>query len=140
MGVWRAADRARPRPAGPLRTSRVQDKLDHAELLLLAHYGSRPAGMLLAETYVDDGIPDPTTGHLSMVFVDPAVWGSRVGTALVRDVQARDWSHLSVWTRSDNRRAHRLYLSTGFVDSGQRTRLQDGDEIVQFRWTAESSA
>ncbi|MEX0427454.1 N-acetyltransferase family protein [Nocardioides sp. DS6] len=133
--IWRTADAARPRPAGALRAERVRHKIEAAELLLVAHYGTRPAGMLLAETYVADGVPDPEVGHLSMVFVDPAVWGSRVGTTLVRDLQGRQWSQLSAWTRTDNRRAQRLLLATGFVDSGARSTLQDGDELRQLIWT-----
>ena len=138
--VWRSANAARPRPAGELRAERVRHKIETAELLLLAHYGTRPAGMLLAETYVEDGVPDPDVGHISMVFVDPAVWGSRVGTTLLRDLQGRQWSRLSVWTRTDNRRAQRLYLATGFVDTGNRSKLQDGDEIMQLLWTRSADA
>ena len=133
MAIWAAADVTRRRPAGPQRTARVREKLAAGEVVLLAHYGDRPAGMALAETFVDDGSPDRSTGHVSMVFVDPAVWGSGVGTRLVRDLQTR-WPRLSVWTRTDNRRAQRLYLSTGFVDSGNRSTLQDGEEIMQLVW------
>jgi ribosomal protein S18 acetylase RimI-like enzyme len=133
MAIWTAADATHRRPAGALRTARVREKLETGELVLLAHYGDRPAGMALAETYVDRGSPDPATGHISMVFVDPAVWGSGVGTRLLRDLQTR-WPRLSVWTRADNRRARRLYLSAGFVDSGSRSTLQDGDEIVHLVW------
>lgn len=135
MRIWSAANATRRRPGGAQRTERVREKLVKAELLLLAYYGERAAGMALAETFHDDATgPDPTTGHVSMVFVDPAVWGSGVGTRLVRDLQARDWERLSVWTRVDNRRAQRLYLATGFTDSGNRSRLQDGDEIMQLLW------
>lgn len=134
MSIWRAADRTRRRPAGVERSARVREELDRAELLLLAHYGSRPAGMLLAETYREDGVPDPATGHLSMVHVDPAVWGCRVGSALVRDLQQRSWSRLSAWSRTDNRRALGLLRATGFVDTGNRTHLQDGDELAQLTW------
>jgi ribosomal protein S18 acetylase RimI-like enzyme len=133
MGIWAAANATRRRPAGPQRTARVREKLTHGEVVLLAHYGERPAGMALAETFVGDDAPDPSTGHISMVFVDPAVWGSGVGTRLLRDLQTR-WPRLSVWTRTDNRRAQRLYLGAGFVDSGHRSRLQDGDEIMQLLW------
>ena len=133
MSIWRAADVTRRRPAGPQRTAHVRQKLATGEVVLLAHYGERPAGMALAETFLDDGSPDPSTGHVSMVFVDPAVWGSGVGTRLVRDLQTR-WPRLSVWTRTDNRRAQRLYLSAGFVDSGNRSTLQDGEEIMQLLW------
>jgi hypothetical protein len=37
MRIWRAANHARRRPAGELRASRVRDKIERAELLLLAH-------------------------------------------------------------------------------------------------------
>ncbi|MFT4084604.1 MAG: GNAT family N-acetyltransferase [Nocardioides sp.] len=134
--IWGLANAARWRPAGELRATRVREKISSAELLLVAHYGERPAGMLLAETYLEDGVPLPGIGHISMVFVDPAVWGSRVGSSLVRDLQNREFDGLSVWTRTDNRRAQRLYLSTGFTDTGNRSALQDGDEIMQFAWSA----
>jgi ribosomal protein S18 acetylase RimI-like enzyme len=138
MRVWRAANHARRRPAGELRASRVRDKIEHAELLLLAHYGARPAGMLLAEAYRErpqvDAAPEPGTGHVSMLYVDPAVWGSGVGTKLLRDLQGRSWDRLSAWVRADNRRGQRVLLAADFRDSGHRSQLQDGVEIVQFRW------
>ena len=133
MAIWAAANRTRPRPAGPLRTSRVRDKLAAGEVVLLAHYGDKPAGMALAETFVD-GEPDPDTGHVSMVAVDPARWGSGIGTKLVRHLQSR-WPRLSVWASPHDRRALRLYAATGFVDTGNRATLQDGDQIMQLRWS-----
>jgi ribosomal protein S18 acetylase RimI-like enzyme len=137
MAIWTAANATRRRPAGPVRAARVRHKLGTGELVLLAHYGERPAGMALAETFVDSGTPDPSTGHISMVFVDPAVWGSGVGNRLLRDLQTR-WPRLSVWTRLDNRRARRLYVGAGFTDSGNRSTLQDGDEIMQLVWSSPS--
>lgn len=134
LQVWRAANAARWHPAGEARAERVAQKLAEGELLLLAHYGDRPAGMLLAETYVEEGVPIEGLGHMSMVFVDPAVWGSHVGTEMVRTVQQRDWWGLSVWTRVDNRRALRLYERTGFTDTGNRSTLRDGDQIMQLAW------
>ncbi|GAB7003728.1 hypothetical protein JCM18899A_12000 [Nocardioides sp. AN3] len=133
MAIWAAANATRRRPPGAVRTERVREKLATGEVVLLAHYGDRPAGMALAETFVDGDSPNPSTGHISMVFVDPAVWGSGVGTKLLRDLQTR-WSRLSVWTRTDNRRAQRLYLGAGFTDSGNRSALQDGEEIMQLVW------
>lgn len=135
MAVWAAADRTRPRPAGPERTARIRRKIADAEVALLAHYGTRPAGMAVAETY-DDGTPDPTTGHISMVRVDPAVWGSGVGSALVRHLQQSRWERLSVWIQPENRRTRRLYLGCGFVDTGNTADLQDGQQILQLRWPA----
>jgi ribosomal protein S18 acetylase RimI-like enzyme len=133
MSIWAAADATRRRPAGPARAARVREEVRTGELVLLAHYGARPAGIAVAETFVADGSPDPSTGHIAMICVDPAVWGSRVGTSLLADLQAR-WTRLSTWTRTDNRRAQRLYLGAGFTDSGHRSRLQDGAEIMQLVW------
>lgn len=135
MSIWRSANATRRRPAGALRVARVRKKLESAELLLLARYGDRPAGMALAETFREGDEPDPHGGHVSMVFVDPAVWGSGVGKRLLRELQSRSWSRLSAWTRSDNRRAERLLLAAGFVDSGNRSTLQDGEEIRQLLWS-----
>lgn len=139
MEVWAAANRARRRPAGAVRTARVREKLEQGEVVLLASYGERVAGMALAETFVDDG-PSPDTGHVSMVFVDPALWGSGIGRKLVEALQSRSWQRLSVWTRPDNRRALRLYTACGFVDTGNRAALQDGDEIMQLMWVAPTAA
>ena len=140
MRVWRAANHARRRPAGEIRAGRVRARLESAQLLLLAHYGTRPAGMLLAEQFVAGEQPSPDTGHVAMIYVDPAVWGCGVGTKLLRDLQDRSWSRLSLWTRTDNRRARRLCDSTGFVDTGNRSQLQDGEEIMQLIWTRPADA
>ena len=137
MRIWRAANHARRRPAGEVRAGRVRARIEHAELLLLAHYGTRPAGVLLAESFVDGGTPEPGTGHVSMLYVDPAVWGSGVGTRLLCDVQERGWERLSAWTHADNRRGQRVLLAAGFADTGNRSQLQDGEEIMQFRWSRE---
>lgn len=138
MRVWRAANHARRRPAGELRASRVREKIERGELVLLAHYGARPAGMLLAEPYHDhpgaNEAPTPGVGHVSMLYVDPAVWGSGVGTKLLRELQERDWDRLSAWCRADNRRGQRVLLAAGFTETRNRSQLQDGAEIVQFVW------
>jgi GNAT superfamily N-acetyltransferase len=138
MRVWRAANHARRRPAGEVRAGRVRAKLDSAELLLLAHYGARPAGMLLAEQYVEGGVPEPGTGHIAMLYVDPAVWGSGVGTRLLHEAQRRSWKRLSAWTLADNRQGRRVLQAAGFAETGRRATLQDGVEIMQWRWSSQS--
>ena len=144
MAVWRAANRTGRRPAGELRASRVLDRLRGAELLLLARYGDEPAGMLMAEQFVyDEGtveaVPDPDTGHIAMVNVHPSRWGSGIGSALLtalKNEPSKPWTRLSAWIRADNRRAQRLFLASGFADTGNRAHLQDGDVIGQLVWRA----
>lgn len=136
--IWAAARRAGGRAPAPGRRERIEERLASCDVALLATYGARPAGMIVAEPYVEDGVVDPTCGHISMVFVDPGYWGSGIGGALVRALQAppagRAWTRLSVWTRSDNRRARRLYESCGFVDTGDRAALHEGDQISRLEW------
>lgn len=142
MRIWAAANRTGPRPAGPQRSSRVRERLGRAELVLLATYGERPAGMALAEEFRDDAV-DPAqdagtrapTGHIAMVAVDPALWGSGIGTRIVRELQSRHWERLSVWVRPEARRVLRLFTGCDFVDSGRRSTLQDGEELHQLLWT-----
>ena len=136
--IWAAARHAGGRTPAPGRRERIAELLASSDVALLATYGTKPAGMIVAEPYVEAGEVDPTCGHISMVFVDPGYWGSGIGGALVRALQAppegQVWTRLSVWTRSDNRRALRLYDSCGFVDTGDRAALHEGDEISRLEW------
>ncbi|WP_210648526.1 GNAT family N-acetyltransferase [Nocardioides sp. SYSU D00065] len=145
VGVWQAARLATGRTPSPGRLERVAVRLADATsrsssgaVALLAHYGERPAGMLLAETYVDDHGPEASTGHLSMVLVDPALWGCGVASALVRAVQRGDegpgWRRLSVWVRETDRRARRLYTARGFGVTGERSTLHEGEVIDRWEW------
>lgn len=138
VDVWAAAREAvggRPTPA---RRARVEAKVRDSGLALLATYGDKPAGMVVAEPYVEGGVVDLTCGHVAMVFVEPGYWGSGIGGALLRALQSpphgTTWARLSVWTRATNRRALRLYGSSGFVDTGDRSTLHEGEEIIRLEW------
>lgn len=137
--IWAAARRAGGRTPAPGRREVIAERLVSSDVALLATYGATPAGMIVAEPYLDDGVIDPTRGHISMVFVDPGRWGSGIGGALVRALQGppdgQVWTRLSVWTRSDNVRALRLYDSCGFADTGERASLHEGDQISRLEWT-----
>ena len=146
VAVWEAARRATGSHPSAARTARVAAKVatqvDRGDVALVARRGERAAGMLVAEPYRTDDGPDERTGHLSMVFVDPALWGFGVGGALVRAVQRGEhgpgWTRLSVWTRETNIRARRLYLACGFTDSGERSTLHEGAVICRYEWTADA--
>lgn len=136
--IWAAARSAGGRTPAPGRRERMAEKLLASDVALLATYGVKPAGMIVAEPYLEGGVLDPTCGHIAMVFVDPGYWGSGIGGALVRALQAPPegqlWTRLSVWTRGDNRRALRLYDTCGFVDTGERASLHEGDQINRLEW------
>jgi GNAT superfamily N-acetyltransferase len=146
VAVWEAARRATSNPPSPARTERVAGKVatqvDRGDVALLARRGDRPAGMLVAEPFRGEDGPDASCGHVSMLFVDPALWGFGVGGALVRSLQRGEhgpgWTRLSVWTRETNRRARRLYVARGFVDTGERSILHEGEVICRYEWRADA--
>lgn len=136
--VWAAARAAGGRTPTPGRRARVEAKVRDGAVALLATYGERPAGMVVAEPYAEGGVVDPACGHVAMVFVEPGYWGSGIGGRLLRALQSPPagtaWTRLSVWTRTTNRRALRLYDSCGFVDTGDRSTLHEGEEIIRLEW------
>ncbi|WP_457205462.1 N-acetyltransferase family protein [Nocardioides sp. P5_C9_2] len=138
VAVWASAREAVGGTPSPERRARVEATVRDSRVALLATYGDRPAGMLVAEPYAENAVEDPTCGHVAMVFVDPAYWGSGIGGTLVRALQAppegTEWTRLSVWTRATNRRSLRLYGTCGFVDSGDRAILHEGEEIIRLEW------
>ena len=142
VDVWAAARAAGGRTPTPGRRARVEAKLEggvrDGGVALLATYGGRPAGMVVAEPYAEGGVVDPACGHVAMVFVEPGYWGSGIGGRLLRALQSPPagtaWTRLSVWTRTTNRRALRLYDSCGFVDTGDRSTLHEGEEIIRLEW------
>ena len=146
VAVWHAARSATGDRPSPARTARVAAKVatqvDRGDVALLARRGDRVAGMLVAEPYHGDDGSDDSCGHLSMVFVDPALWGFGVGGALVRSLQRGEhgpgWTRLSVWARETDRRAGRLYLARGFIDTGERSALHEGEVICRFEWRADA--
>ncbi|WP_107774600.1 GNAT family N-acetyltransferase [Nocardioides sediminis] len=142
VDVWAAARAAGGRPPTPGRRARVEASIEarvrDGDVALLATYGEKPAGMALAEPYAEGGVVDPACGHVAMVFVSPGYWGSGIGGRLLRALQSPPagtaWTRLSVWTRTTNRRALRLYDSSGFLDTGDRSTLHEGEEITRLEW------
>jgi ribosomal protein S18 acetylase RimI-like enzyme len=107
--------------------------------------GELVVAMALSEPYRERhgaGTVRPRAGHVSMVFVDPERWGRGVGSrlldALHREMRARDWRTSSLWTRSNNVRARRLYEGCGYslTDDVKYLRAQ---EIVRYELQIEGS-
>ncbi|MGH2834217.1 MAG: GNAT family N-acetyltransferase [Solirubrobacteraceae bacterium] len=92
-------------------------------------------GDLTVEHYVPGAIR-PDAGHISMVFVAPAWWGLGIGgellDALHPEMRERDWRVASLWTRSSNERARRLYEGRGYRVTGEVKQLPGGEEILRY--------
>ena len=140
LSVWRAANEARGVLPLPSRVARVREKLTDSSACLLV--GCDTAGviaMALAEPgreHDGTGAIRPGAGHISMVFVAPAWWGLGIGgellDALHREMRERDWRVASLWTRSSNEWARRLYEGRGYRVTGEVKQLPGGEEILQY--------
>jgi ribosomal protein S18 acetylase RimI-like enzyme len=140
LNVWRAANTARGNPPSPARVARVREKLaDSAACLVIGCDGRRVIAMALAEPGREHDGAGPVrhgAGHISMVFADAEQWGRGVGAdllgALHLEMQARDWTTSSLWTRSSNERARRLYRSRGYRETGRVKQLPSGEQILLY--------
>ncbi|MEU4603008.1 GNAT family N-acetyltransferase [Kribbella sp. NPDC023972] len=139
LRVWRAANEARGKLPDAARIKRVQEKLtDPVALPVVAVNRDTVVGMALAEPgRADDGTgPElPDLCHVSMVFVDPAHWGRRIGELLLAEVAEvavhTGARRLQLWTGTRNERAQRLYRRAGFVPTG-RVHDHGGEAIIQL--------
>ncbi|GAA4202603.1 SDR family oxidoreductase [Actinocatenispora rupis] len=136
LRVWRAANEARGKVPDAERIARVRRKLaDPAALPVVAVADGAVVGMALAEPgRADDGAGPvlPDLWHVSMVFVDPAYRGRRIGVLLLDEVAARAGGRrLQLWTGAGNERAQRLYRRAGFTPTG-RVREHGGETILHL--------
>lgn len=143
LEVWRAANTARGNAPAPRRVARVKAKLaDPAALLVVGCDGDTVIAMAVAEPARQDcgaGLILPCAGHVSMVFVAPERWGVGVGTQLMEalhlQMRARGWDTASLWTRTSNQPARRLYAGRGYRLTADVKALDGGDEIVRYELT-----
>lgn len=140
IGVWLAANEARDQLPSPARRERIREKItDPAALSMVALCQGTMIGMALGEPgrhAHGAGSRDPLLMHVSMVFVHPEHWGHGVGGALLEALfgQARrdGYERATVWTRTENDRARRLYTRLGLRPTGQTKALAPHGGIVQF--------
>jgi len=140
--VWHAANVARLLPPSIDRVARIWEKLAESQAcLVIGHLvaDTDVVAMALAEpgrAEHGDGAVLPDHGHVSMVFVHPDMWGRGVGRQLLQGLHGRaserGWSRTTLWTRSSNARARRLYEGRGYRRSGQERTFGSGDLILQL--------
>jgi ribosomal protein S18 acetylase RimI-like enzyme len=141
--VWRLANAARGLAPEHARVARVQAKVgDPGALLVVVCEAEQLVGMALAEPFREhDGAGQFVhgIGHISMVFVDPNRWGEGIGRLLVESLHtemvAATWQQASLWTRTSNERAKRLYERLGYHATGDAKLLPAGDEIIRYAMT-----
>jgi GNAT superfamily N-acetyltransferase len=142
IGVWHAANLARLLPPSVERVARVWEKLAEREACLVIgrlDTETDVVAMALAEpgrAEMGAGAVIPGYGHVSMVFVHPDMWGCGVGSQLLAGLHLRaskrGWSRTTVWSRTSNARARRLYEGQGYRTSGLEATVGGGDPILQL--------
>jgi GNAT superfamily N-acetyltransferase len=140
--VWHAANVARLLPPGVDRVARIWAKIaEPGACLVIGHLDTdrNVVAMALAEAGRAEhgaGAVIPGYGHVSMVFVQPDMWGHGLGRQLLQGLHERaserGWSRTTLWTRASNARARGLYEGQGYRRSGQETTLGSGDPILQL--------
>ena len=141
LEVWRTANTARDNPPAPARIARVETKLgDPTALLVVGCDQDTVVAMALAEPSrqdLGDGVIIPRAGHVSMVFVAPERWCQGLGTRLMDslhlDMRRRGSETASLWTRTSNQRARRLYAGRGYHLTADFKTLDSGDEIARYQ-------
>lgn len=145
--MWWSAQHGRGLTPTAARIARVEQKLADATVcLVVACDDATVIGMALAEPGRAENGSGPVVvgrGHVSMVFVAPARWGSGVGgdllDALHRAMRERGCHVASLWTRATNDRARRLYERQGYRLTADVKRLAGGDEVVRYEFALGAS-
>ena len=95
-------------------------------LVLLAVREGRPAGYCAVLTPAHDADAAADVAALCSIYVDPALWRTGCGRALVNEVVRRlradggGWRELTLWVLEGNAGARAFYTSLGFQADGAR--------------------
>ena len=92
----------------------------HPDAVVFAMRNQEPVGLVVLDTSIRT---DHNAGHISLVYLVPAVRGQRLGAQLVGHAtsfyRARGRSFLQLRVAETNRPAQRLYTSLGFEETGR---------------------
>lgn len=81
---------------------------------------------------------DPALGHLSRLYVDPAMWGAGIGTALheaaMADLTSGSFPAATLWVLEGNLRARRWYERLGWTQTGRRKPTYEPAQIYDTQY------
>jgi ribosomal protein S18 acetylase RimI-like enzyme len=137
IGVWRAANRLSPLPQHPERLRRWASG-DGARLHVAVE-GDRLVGMalsLLGRTEDGAGQVVPGLRHLTGVAVEPSRQregiASKLLHAVLEEARREDCERVTLWVRTDNHAARRLFASFEFRPTGRSEPDEAGTEMTQL--------
>ncbi len=139
--IYERSNLARRRGVWPSRSSRIAQVTAHlraaAAWFLLGRDGDEAVAMALVHPFqASGGTGDviPGTLFLSLIYVLPDRWGQSIGgtmlDAVIAEGARRGCHRIYLWTHEhQNERAHRLYQSRRFAQTG-RTAHDDAGTLV----------
>jgi ribosomal protein S18 acetylase RimI-like enzyme len=146
VAVWAAANE-RPPVGGHADRLRTWFAQDGAQLLVAIDDEELVIGTVLSLPGRDaDGAGEVVAGwrHITGVAVLPEHQRSGVGRALVTraiaEARAGGTTRLTLWVRSDNTGAVRLFESVGFERTGRTERDDEGAEVALLELSDDSRA
>ncbi len=149
VSVYERSNLARRHGDWPSRSSRIAEVraslLDDASWFLIGREGGEAVAMAHIKLFRADG----GTGHviagtlfLNLIYVLPERWGYRIGgmmlDAVIEESARRGCHCIYLWTHErQNERAHRLYRSRRFVQTGGTASDDTGKPLGE--WLRDSS-
>jgi len=81
---------------------------------------------------LDDGVAE-----IGAIYVDPDVWRTGVGRALMdlalADLRAKDWRWVTLWVLAENQQARDFYAQFGFAPDGAEITHEGGEKELRLR-------
>ena len=119
-------------PPAPQEEERLAGHLADPDHWVLA---AEVDGVAVGFTSVRPG-RGPGRGHVSNLFVDPALWGQGIGRELlaraIQEIGARGYEVGELNTHAANTRAKTMYERAGWHATGERFVNDEGDQMVRY--------
>lgn len=103
---------------------RWRDELAPSARITLAERDGRLAGFVTVDA----------TGYLDQLVVDPDLWGSELGNALIAEAKRLSPGGLTLLVNTDNARAIRFYTRNGFVHTHDDVNPVSGRKVYGMKW------
>lgn len=104
---------------------RWRDELAPTAKIVVAEKNATIAGFVTVDT----------TGYLDQLVVDPDLWGSTLGDALIHAAKSMSPAGITLLVNTDNARAIRFYKRNGFVYTHDDVNPVSGRPVHGMAWT-----
>ncbi len=117
------------------RTAQWHEWLKPSEITVLV---AEQGGEVCAFASAGQSRDEESAAELYAIYVDPPIWGSGMGRALLLEIEGRlrdtGFGQATLWVLQDNPRARRFYETAGWCAETTRSKIILGLEIVEIRY------